>query len=309
MACYIVTGGCGFIGSHLVDELLKKQHDVIVLDNLSTGKVENLSSKALFIQNCVTDTKFLKQVFYSNKIDGCFHLAAITSVEKSMDIKEVFKTHLTNSGGTVVLLEFCIEQKVPIVFTSSAAVYGSTKQNFLSESCLVNPLSNYGIDKLSCEYYHKIANACYHLPIIDLRLFNVYGPRQSFCSSYSPVIPKFINDIIKKKELVVYGNGEQVRDFVYVADVVKVLIRAMNKIETDRDDYKILNVCSGLGISINTLIKKLEIVFNKKLKCKYFKNRKGDIQHSVGDPSLLEDYLSIKCNTNIEEGLKNLTKF
>lgn len=297
MAKYLITGGCGFIGSHLSRHLLSKGHQIRILDDLSTGKKENIPPHTdLFIGN-ITKKEDLKKALEG--VDGCFHLAAIVSIEKTF--REWTHSHYVNLFGTVNLFETLIEMtlKIPIVFASTAAVYGSPSSMPIGESFFLRPLSPYGADKIGCEHHAMLARDLHGIPVTIFRLFNVYGPGQDPLSSYSGVISIFSKKILNDEPLTIFGNGEQQRDFIYVEDVVRFLIEGMEKQHTPSP----FNLCSGKGTSIHQLINMIEKLADKKAKKIYAPQRKGDIFISVGNPSHAENFFGMKPSYSLEQGL------
>jgi UDP-glucose 4-epimerase len=300
---YLVTGGCGFIGSHLVDALIEDGNDVVILDDLSTGKIENAPPKALLIIGDTTNYASVEQAFTG--IDGCFHLAAIASVEKSTT--DWAKTHTVNITSTVNVFQAASrsKSKTPVVYTSSAAVYGDCATTPITEKIAATPLTAYGVDKLSCDLHGNVAWNVHGVPNIGLRPFNVYGPRQDPHSPYSGVISIFTNRIINGLSVTVYGDGNQVRDFVYVGDAVKAFMTAMKKLQ-DRNNMKehdVINLCTGRPTFINHLADTIASISGCRIKKNYEPPRTGDIRISVGDPTQLSSTLGIKLTTTLEEGL------
>ncbi len=304
MARYVVTGGCGFIGSHLVDKLIDLDHEVYVVDNLSSGKLENLNKKATFFHCDISDTDVMKGIF--EECDGCFHLAAIASVEKSIN-SWVF-SHNINLSSTIKLLNISkninLKKRFPFIYASSAAVYGSNPDYPYTENSLISPISPispYGIDKYSCELQANFASLQYQLPSIGLRFFNVYGKRQDPKSPYSGVISIFIEKISTEKEVCVFGDGSQFRDFIHVSDVIRHLTSSMELAVTKS---MIINVCTGKSSTLHDLIKNLSLIYDLKPKVTYLEERAGDIKYSIGDNSLARRYLHIETTIDLLNGLK-----
>lgn len=298
---YLVTGGCGFIGSHLTDVLLQQGHEVIVLDNLSSGFRHNLSEAAQLVVADVTDPGVTKEMML--QVDGCFHLAAVASVERS--INDWVGTHRINQQGTVNILDGAratsSRKAIPVVFASSAAIYGNNASTPLAENAQPSPVSAYGADKLGSELHAKVAWLVHGIPTVGMRFFNVYGPRQNPDSPYSGVISIFIDRILRGMPLSIYGDGNQTRDFVYVADVVNYLNRAMDKLRGNSD---IFNVCTGHSTSIRQLAKVLSLIANQELQIDFKPARNGDISTSLGEPKKALTKLGIKAETTLGEGLK-----
>jgi len=282
----IVTGGAGFIGSHLVDKLIELEHEVIVLDNLSSGKEENINPKATFVKCDITD-----DVKFTSPVDYVFHLAAIPRVPFSVENPEL--THDVNVSGTLNVLECSRAAKVTkVIFASSSSVYGDQKLP-LKESMRRKPKSPYALHKSIGEQYMSLYDELYGLPTVSLRFFNVYGTRCDPDSEYSLVIGKFIKAKKEGKPMVIYGDGEQTRDFTHVSDVVNGLLLAMEKpVHND-----IINLCNGNNVSINKIA---ELIGGEK---EYAPARKGDVLHTLGDNQKAKKLLDWTGRVTIEEGI------
>ena len=202
MTCFLVTGGCGFIGSHLVESLVNEGHKVRVLDDLSTGKRENVPAQCEVVVGSVTDNQLVRDCM--TDIDGCFHLAAIASVQESNE--NWLGTHEVNLTGTINVFDACRKNRTPVVYASSAAVYGDNAEMPLKESSGVRPLTAYGADKLACELHAQVASLVHSVPTSGMRFFNVYGPRQNLSSAYSGVISIFVDRILRHEPLCIYGD-------------------------------------------------------------------------------------------------------
>ncbi|WCN08093.1 NAD-dependent epimerase/dehydratase family protein [Marinomonas mediterranea] len=302
MANYLVTGGCGFIGSHLCEALLEQGHEVDVLDNLSTGKRENLPSGAKLFVGDIRDTQLLKTLMHG--IDGCFHLAAVASVEKSN--QQWAETHTVNQTGTVNILECSarLDRKVPVVYASSAAVYGDNASTPLTEHSEQRPLSAYGVDKLSCELQAKVAGMIHKVPTMGFRFFNVFGERQDPSSPYSGVISIFANRVANHESITINGDGSQVRDFVYVKDVVRYLVAGMTKTKCSAP---VFNICTGKPCSIKALAETIFTVAGYQVDVSFGPKRKGDIHSSLGDPNNLIRYFGFKPDYDLGLGLLEMS--
>lgn len=282
----LVTGGAGFIGSHVVDALLANNFAVRVVDNLSTGKIENINPNAEFMWGDICNNISLKKAFEG--MDYCVHLAAIASVKKSID--NWAESSKTNAIGTANVFEISAALGIDkVIFASSAAVYGTPENIPLSEDSKISPLSPYGADKYLNELYAKAAFQCFKSNSIGLRFFNVYGPRQDPFSPYSGVISQFINGIEKNTTLKVFGNGNQTRDFICVTDVAGIIVDAIkNKIVSGAEIY---NVCTGTETSINELIGILYEICKQTKNVEYYPQREGDILKSCGfNGRLIRDF-------------------
>lgn len=299
MANYLVTGGCGFIGSHLVDSLIKDGHKVRILDDLSTGRRENIQHNCEIIVGDVGNTAIV--ALSMEDMDACFHLAAIASVQQSNE--NWVATHKTNLTGTINVFNAARHKKVPVVYASSAAVYGDNAEMPLSESSELRPLTAYGSDKLGSELHARVASLVHGVPTVGLRFFNVYGPRQDPSSPYSGVISIFIKRLFEDQTLTVFGDGEQTRDFVYVADVVRTLRSAMTNISSMPS---VFNVCTGESTSINKLAKVIISITGMNVSIEHKKTRKGDIRVSVGNPTRTKQKLGVSAQVSLVDGLRNL---
>ena len=279
MACYLITGGCGFIGSHLADALVARGHAIRVLDDLSTGATENLPSGATLLEGSVADAALVRRAVHG--IDGCFHLAAIASVQRSEE--DLLGTHRTNLGGTLTLLDAIAASntEIPFVYASSAAVYGDCPVLPISEDCPKRPQSAYGADKYAGELHAAVATHTRGIPTAGLRFFNVYGPRQRPDSPYSGVVSIFADRIVRGQTLTMYGDGAQTRDLVQVADVVAALLQAMAR---RLPGAPVFNVCTGQAISVHQLAATIGTLCGRVPDIVHGPARTGEIRHSVGDP-------------------------
>lgn len=300
MARYLVTGGCGFIGSRLVEHLAHRGHEVIVLDNLSTGRRENVAGEFTLIVGDIRDKALLKKCF-SYEIDGCFHLAAVASVKKSSE--DWSDAHSVNASGSINIFDCAKENKTPVVYASSAAVYGDNIDTPLKEGSITNPINAYGADKLSTEFHARVASLSYGIPTIGLRLFNVYGPARDPKPPYSDVISIFLQRILHGEDILIYGDGQQTRDFVYIEDVVKILLASMINIDTCP---LTMNVCTGKAISIEDLAKLIMRLTGESSEIRYSPVRLGDISTSVGDHRKINKFLSLTTNYSIYKGVSEI---
>lgn len=296
---YVITGGAGFIGSHLVDALLLQGHRVTVIDNFSTGERKNLPEKIELIDADIVEYAQWDSLF--KDCQGCFHLAAVASVSKCS--RDHHLAHHTNVLGTLKIFELAAAHGVPVVFASSSAVYGSNPELPLSEASNPEPQSIYAVDKLSCEFYARAFHKSYGLDVVSLRFFNVFGPRQHFERNLdSGVIANFIHQIKKGETLTIFGTGEQTRDFIYVADVVRALQLAM---EQPNKNAGIYNVCTGIGHSINQLIEIIKNQLSILPKIDYQSAHVGDVMHSLGSPKKIQEALGFVPEYDLESGIKN----
>lgn len=310
--CFI-TGGAGFIGSHLVEACLEKKYHTIVLDNLSTGKKENLPlghELLTFIEGDITDKKLLDEITKSNlDIEYVFHLAAIASVQQSME--NPVETHRVNFCGTLLLLEAFRNLNIKkFVYASSAAVYGVTSDGPTKENTIPQPLSPYGADKIQGEYYLNIYNNAFNLPAVSCRFFNVFGERQNPGSPYSGVISIFFDKAVAQKKgaktaITIYGDGRQTRDFIYVADIIQALCYLAEH-KNIRGD--VFNIGYGNKTTIIELAESIKRIVNVDVPIRFEQERPGDIKTSVADSTkiLKTGFRFTYCFT---EGLKKLADF
>ena len=301
---YLVTGGAGFIGSHLCDRLLADGHEVAVLDDLSTGKRENLDSHVTLIEVCITNADQVRQAMEG--VDGVFHLAAIASVTRS--VEEWPLTHRINQSGTVEIFDRAAALDIPVVYASSAAVYGDNTSLPLLELAVTDPLSPYGLDKLACEWQAKVGEQVKELKSIGLRFFNVYGPRQDPKSPYSGVISIFADRLKQAQPIGIFGDGSQTRDFIYVADVVAALSASMRKLQAGEVIRLVSNVCTGSRVTVNELAALLSEVSGISAEIKHYEKREGDILHSCGDATIFNEQLDTMAEVSLKEGLEALWK-
>jgi UDP-glucose 4-epimerase len=301
MKRYLVTGGAGFIGSHLVDALLARNHAVRVLDDLSTGKLSNLAAQAEIVKGDILDSSLMADCL--SDVDGCFHLAAISSVQGTPDM--LARAHTVNLSGATGLFDILEKQSTlgavtPVVFASSAAVYGNTHDIPTGERVTCKPISSYGADKAAIEKYARDTWERSAIPSTGLRLFNVYGPRQDPTSLYSGVISIFLDKLLAGGTVEIFGDGEQLRDFIYVGDAVAYLLAAMDGTTAGSN---VFNVCAGHGTTIDSLYSLLEQLVETESSLSYRPARTGDIRTSIGDPSAAEQRYEIQATTDLREGL------
>ena len=300
----LVTGGAGFIGSHLVPQLLELGYSVTVLDNLSTGKLENLNGvldhpKFMFQRGDIRDKTIPNEVF--ERIDSIIHLAALIDVSAS--VADPSQNHEVNVDGTFNMLHASFKHNVKkFVFASSTAVYGEVKTLPVQENSALHPISPYAASKVAGEAYCSAFASCFGLETIVLRFFNIYGLR-SENSPYSGVITKFLRKIINGEVLTIDGDGEQTRDFIHVSDVVKAVILAL---EHDGLKGEVFNVCTGVPTSINQLAAILKTVTGKNLNVKYGPARLGDIRSNYGDPAKAAKNLGFRASVDLTKGLQML---
>ncbi len=302
----LITGGAGFIGSNLAEELLKRGYSIRILDNLSTGKIENIKpilKDIEFIKGDTRDETIVKKVL--KNIQMVFHFAAISSTYYS--VKFPAETINVNVNGTVNLLEKSVEAEIDkFIYSSSAAVYSNNNLPLIEDQPL-NPLSLYGVSKVIGEKFLKIYYKTHNLRTISLRLFNVYGPRQNFQSKYSNVIPKFISSFILNKKPGIFGDGKQTRDFVFIKDVVNASILALNK---KLESYgECFNIGSGKEISIIELFHKIKKIIGKDIEPEFKKQRFNEVKYSCAIIDKASKMLGFKPEFSLDEGLKEMIEW
>lgn len=289
----LVTGGAGFIGSHLVDRLIKESHKVVVIDNLSTGKKENLNPKADFYNLDISEFKKIKPFFEG--VDFVFHLAAIPRLPVS--IKDPIGTSKVNILGTINVFKAAIDAKVKrVIFASSSSVYGDQEELPVREDMRPAPISPYALQKLVGEQFAELFTKLYQVPIISLRYFNIFGPRIDPDSEYSLVIGKFLKQKSEGKPLTIFGDGEQTRGFTYIDDLVEANIKAMKSEKIKGGE--VINITNKESKSI----KYLASLISKKVQ--YLPPRTGDILHMEGDITLANNLLDWQPKISFEEGVK-----
>ncbi len=303
---YLVTGGCGFIGSHLVDALLGAGHAVVVLDDLSSGQRGNLDPRASLVIGDVANSEDMAAV--AKGVDGIFHLAAIASVQRCLD--EWQRASAVNLGGTINALDAARRGPgtgVPVVFASSAAIYGDAGAAAVDEAHAPAPISFYGADKLGGEQHARIAASLMGVPATALRFFNIYGPRQDPRSPYSGVISIFSDRLRSGESLTIFGDGEQVRDFVFVGDVVRHLVAAMARLVRLRSPrFDVFNVCTGRATALNALLTTMAQVIGVDARAVHAAARPGDIRVSMGDPTRARRELAVEAEMPLHTGLATL---
>ena len=300
MANLLVTGGAGFIGSHLVRALCARNDSVRVLDNFSTGRGENLAGlgdRLEVIEGDLRDIPTLSQVVRG--VETIFHLAAFVSVPQSMSDPET--CFAVNAGGTVSLLEAARQAGTrKVVLASSTAVYGDTQVFPTGEDTALRPLSPYAVSKQVNELYARLYTQALNLPVVPLRFFNVYGPRQRPDSAYAAAIPIFLRRLLDGQPITVFGDGKQTRDFIFVRDVVQAMLFAAGSDAAG----EAFNICTGSEVSILDLLEELSGVSPRQPEVHFEAPRPGDIHRSVGNPEKAAAALGFRAQTSLADGLK-----
>jgi len=292
----LVTGGAGFIGSNLAEELSKK-HEVVIIDDLSTGSAENVEDLDLeLVRGSITDPDLLEEYFRG--VDYVFHQAALPSVQRS--IEDPVLANEVNICGTLNVLVAARDADVKkVIYASSSSVYGDTPELPKREDMKPDPKSPYAVAKLAGEYYCRVFNEIYGMKTVALRYFNVYGPRQDPSSDYAAVIPKFVNRVMAGKAPIIYGDGEQTRDFTFVRDVVQANVLAM-----ESDATGVFNVAAGQRISVNDLAGMVMEIIGNRVNCVYEELRAGDVRDSLGDISRAYAGFGYAPRYGMEDGLR-----
>ncbi|HEY6268198.1 MAG TPA: SDR family oxidoreductase [Candidatus Acidoferrum sp.] len=297
---YLVTGGAGFIGSNTVDELVRRGHSVVVLDDLSSGKEDNLAelrNKITFIKGSITDIEVVRKAMY--EAEYVLHLAARTSVPRS--VKDPIETNKINIDGTLNVLVAAKELKVKrVVFAASSSAYGETPTLPKVETMQPQPISPYGVTKFVGELYGQTFGRCYGLENVSLRYFNIFGPRQDPSSPYSGVLAKFCTAFLEDTPPLVFGDGEQTRDFTYVENAVQANLLAC---KAPTVSGKVFNVGVGGRVSLNAVLRELSKITGKTLEAKYDSPRDGDIRDSQADISQAKELLGYDPQVTFEDGL------
>ena len=297
---YLVTGGAGFIGSNTVDELVRRGHSVVVLDDLSSGKEDNLAeirNKITFIKGSITDIEVVRKAMH--EAEYVLHLGARTSVPRS--VKDPIDTNKINIEGTLNVLVAAKELKVKrVVFAASSSAYGETPTLPKVETMQPQPISPYGVTKYVGELYGQTFGRCYGLENVSLRYFNIFGPRQDPSSPYSGVLAKFCTAFLEDTQPLVFGDGEQTRDFTFVENAVQANLLAC---EAPNASGKVFNVGVGERVSLNEVLRELGKIAGKRLEAKYEPPRDGDIRDSQADISQARECLEYNPQVSFEEGL------
>lgn len=306
MSNILVTGGAGFIGSHLATAFVEAGHSVRVLDNCSTGHAENLSHLAgrfEWTEGDIRDAATCRAA--CGDIDFVFHQAALGSVPKSVD--EPQPSHDTNIGGTFNILRAAVDCGVRrVIYAASSSAYGDSEVSPKHEGITPNPLSPYAVQKLCGEQYCRSFSLCYGLETLSLRYFNVFGERQDPHGAYAAAIPAFVAAILRGDQPVVYGDGEQTRDFTYIKNVVDGNFLAM---EVAKTSGEAMNLACGGQISINQVLAAINKSLGTNVAANYVAPRTGDILHSCADVSMAREFLGFEPSVGFEEGLDRAIEY
>lgn len=300
MSRYLITGGAGFIGSHLAERLLGEGHEVVVLDDFSTGRRENLAgldTGLQVIEACITSAEDLAAAMH--RVQGLFHLAAMPSVARSLEAP--LETHRINTTGTILVLDQARQLGLKVVYAGSSSVYGDHQAEHKSESLREDPLSPYAASKLAGELYCRAFARVYDLPIVITRFFNVFGPKQVPDSPYSGVIAAFCLALLRNQAPRIDGDGKQSRDFTYIDDVTRALSMAMQK---DLPSAVTLNIACGESHDLCELLAILQDQSGCRLEPVHGPPRKGDVRHSQAEVSSANEILGFASEIGFREGLQ-----
>ncbi len=302
MAVYVVTGGGGFIGSHIVEELIRRNETVKIIDNFSTGKRENVEpfrTKAEVIETDISESPDLAKILKG--ADYVIHQAAIPSVPKS--IIDPLKSHQANVNGTLQLLIASRDAGIKrVVYASSSSLYGDSPTLPKHEGMMPNPLSPYGAQKLFAEMYCQVFTKAYGLETVSLRYFNVFGPRQDATSQYSGVLALFIPAVLEGRRPTIYGDGQQSRDFTYVKNVVEANLLAC---KASGAAGQVFNVACGDRITVNSMLQQINQITGRDISPIYAEQRAGDIKHSQADITKARADLGYDPKVSFAEGLRH----
>jgi len=306
LATHLVTGGAGFIGSNIVEGLLRRGETVRVLDDFSTGKRENLADmggQITLIEGSVADEAIVREAVAG--VDYVLHQAALASVPRS--VEDPVSTNRANVNGTLRLLLAARESKVKrVVFAASSSAYGDQPTLPKVETMAPSPLSPYAVSKLTGEYYCQAFTVCYGLETVCLRYFNIYGPRQDPESVYAAVIPKFITAMLAGERPVIFGDGEQSRDFTYVEDCVQSNLLACT---APSAPGRVFNIACGSRYTLNALVAMLNRILGTSLEPVYDPPRPGDVRHSQADISAAREVLGYQPRDDLEAGLRKTVEW
>ena len=303
---YLVTGGAGFIGSNIVRTLLARGERVRLIDDFSTGRRENVKDlrRADLIEGSLLDQSCLEEAL--SGVDYVLHQAAIPSVPRS--VKDPVKSNEANVTGTIRLLEAACRAKVKkFVYAASSSAYGDTEVLPKKESMPGNPLSPYAVSKYTGELYTKVFADIYGLPAVSLRYFNIFGPFQDPASEYAAVIPRFILKMLRGEPPVIYGDGEQSRDFNYIDNAVRANLLACESFKVGRGE--VINVGCGDNFNLNQLVTCLNQIMDASLEPVYDEPRPGDIKHSLAEIKKAKELLGYRVEVDFKEGLERTVKW
>lgn len=297
---FLVTGGCGFIGARLTAALAARGEPVRVLDDLSNGSAALLPPSVEFVQGDIADPAVVRRAMQG--VAGCFHLAGFASVPQSQ--RQWLNAHRVNLTGTVNVLDASHRERpaspVPVVYASTAAIYGDHESTLLAEWLPAKPISSYGADSVGAELHARIARAVHGVPAIGMRLFNIYGPRQSPQAIYASAVTIFCDAVLNRRPITIFGDGQQTRDFVYIDDAVEALLAAMEHLPLVPE---VLNVATGHGVTMLELIAEIGGQCGTEPEITFAPGRLGDARFLVGDPTRAQDYLGFHAEMDLTNGI------
>jgi UDP-glucose 4-epimerase len=297
---FLVTGGCGFIGARLTAALAGRGEAVRVLDDLSNGSAALLPPGVDFVQGDIADPAVVRRAMQG--VAGCFHLAGFASIPQSQ--RQWLNAHRVNLTGTVNVLDASHRERpaspVPVVYASTAAIYGDHENMLLAEWLPAKPISSYGADSVGAELHARIARAVHGVPAIGMRLFNVYGARQSVQAAYASAVTLFCDLVQNRRPITIFGDGQQTRDFVYVDDAIEALLAAMEHLPLVPE---VLNVATGHGVTMLELIAEIGRQCGIRPEIAFAPGRLGDARFLVGDPARAQDYLGFHAETDLTSGI------
>ncbi len=306
MPKFLVTGGAGFIGSNIAQELVSRGEDVVVLDDLSTGQeanMESFRSDITFIKGDIRDRETVARAL--SGVDYVLHQAALASVPRSIENPVLVSD--VNVNGTVNMLEQSrIAEVKGFVYAASSSAYGDSETVPKKEEMLPRPLSPYAVSKLAGEHYCSVFSTVYGLPTLSLRYFNVFGPRQDPTSQYAAVVPIFISKLLKGEQPTIYGDGEQSRDFTYVSNVVEANLLAARSAAAGG---LVVNIACGTRYTVNDLYSRIRTLVGSNLEPIYEDSRPGDVKHSQADVERAKELLGFSCDVSFEEGLEKTVEW
>ncbi|MBN2564686.1 MAG: SDR family oxidoreductase [Candidatus Eisenbacteria bacterium] len=306
MSATLITGGAGFIGSHLAQRLIELGHSVRILDNFSTGRRENLSGferDVELIEGDIRDEDTVRRAVEG--VDVVLHEAALASVPRS--VESPASSHDVNATGTLNVLIASRDAGVRrLVYASSSSVYGNTPSLPKREDMTPSPESPYAVSKLAAEHYCGVFSSLYHIECVSLRYFNVFGPRQDPDSQYAAVVPLFVAALMRGERPIIYGDGEQSRDFTYVGSVVDANLAA---IDSDGVAGEVLNVACGRTTTVNVLLSALQGIVGTSIEARHVPERAGDVRHSFADVTKAERLLGMTSRVPFEEALARTVEF
>lgn len=295
MKTILVTGGCGFIGTHLVARLINLGYSVIVVDNLTAKTTHKCHPQAQFICANASDTETLNSLL--RRVDGCIHLAATPSIN---DCSKNWKQEFTNNFMPLLCILDTIRQlklKIGVVYASSAAVYGPSDSEYFTEMMLPRPSSAYGVSKCSCENMATVATQTYGIPTIGLRIFNVYDSNHTLSTNCNGVIARFANQLKRGEPMTIYGDGKQVRDFIEINDVVDCMVLAFNQLDTKQG---IFNVCTGFPTSIHQVATAIMTSLGKEVPIEYQIHREQGVRKAIGSPLSAKEILGFSAKLTLD---------